>query len=305
MFIGSKRMGLRCLTAMHQTRSSEVVSIITFDDTSDTRHAFRELQCFGEQHRIPVAVTRSGADLYDAVSAAQPELAVVCGWYSMIAADTRKLARRGFIGVHNSLLPKYRGAAPLVWAMLHGECEVGLSIYTLTDGMDDGDVWAQTSTAVGPDDYIGDVLARLEDACAEMISSVYPRMLGNTITPEPQDARHASYGTLRNRAHGRIRWSDPVQRIYRWIRAQSVPYPGAFTFCDGRRLTIWKAHPFQLPYYGRPGEVVRGPSGEAMVVCGDDWALVIDEAQFDNGEAGAGRDLLRPRIVLGDLDNVD
>jgi methionyl-tRNA formyltransferase len=305
VFIGSKRMGLRCLTALHATCSSELVHIITFDDRSDTRHVFEELHCFGERHRIPVTVTRGAAELQNAVSAAEPELAIVCGWYSMIAAETRKLARRGFIGVHNSLLPKYRGAAPLVWALLHGEREVGLSIYTLTSGMDDGDIWAQTSTAVGPDDYIGDVLARLEDACAEMIRSVYPRIIDNAITSVPQDARQATYGTLRTREHGRIRWGDPAERIYGWIRAQSSPYPGAFTSCAGQRLTIWKAHPFPLPYYGRPGEVVRGPSGESMVVCGDDRALVIDEMQFEKGEVGAGRDFLRPRTVLGNVDNLD
>jgi methionyl-tRNA formyltransferase len=292
-------MGLRCLIAMHETRSSDIVSIITFDDTADARHAFQDLHGFGEQHRIPVVVTLGGVDLNAAVRAAEPELAIVCGWYSMIGTDTRAASRRGCIGVHNSLLPRYRGAAPLVWAMLNDEREVGLSMYTLTNGMDDGDIWAQTSTPLGPDDYIGDVLTRLEDACDEMIRRVYPRILGDDMKPVPQDADKATYGTLRSRGHGRIRWEDPADRIYRWIRAQSTPYPGAFTSYDGRRLAIWRAHPFASPYYGRPGEVVKGPSGEMMVICGDDRALVIDAMQFDDGPIDAGRDSLRARTVLG------
>jgi methionyl-tRNA formyltransferase len=292
-------MGLRCLTAMYETRSSDIVSIITFDDRLDTRHVFHDLHCFGEQCRIPVTVTHGGADLNVAVRAAEPELVIVCGWYLMIAADTLGAARRGFIGVHNSLLPRYRGAAPLVWAMLNGEPEVGLSMYTLTQGMDDGDVWAQTSTPVGPDDYIGDVLGRLEDACDDMIRNVYPRILNDEVKPKRQDAGQATYGTLRSRDHGRIRWHDPADRIHRWIRAQSKPYPGAFTSCDGRRLTIWRAHPFASLYYGRPGEVVKGPAGEAMVICGDDRALVIDAMQFDDGSVDAGRESLRPRTILG------
>ena len=293
-------MGLRCLTAMHATGSSEIVNIITFDDRSDSRHVFQELHCFGEQHRIPVTVTRGSADLKAAVRTSEPELAIVCGWYSMIAAETRAAARRGFIGVHNSLLPRYRGAAPLVWAMLQGEREVGLSVYTLTGGMDDGDIWAQTSTPVGSDDYIGDVIGRLEDACDEMIRDVYPRILKDDIKPVPQDAAKATYGTLRSRDHGRIHWNNAADRIYRWIRAQSKPYPGAFTSCGGRRLTIWQAHPFAPLYFGRPGEVVRGPSGEMMVVCGDDRALVIDTMQFDDGPIDPGWDSVRPRTVLGD-----
>ena len=292
-------MGLRCLTAMYETRSSEIVNIVTFDDRSDTRHVFQELHCFGEQHRIPVTVTHGSADLNAAVRSSEPELAIVCGWYSMIASQTRAAARRGFIGVHNSLLPRYRGAAPLVWAMLQGEREVGLSMYTLTSGMDDGDVWAQTSTPVGADDYIGDVLTRLEDACGDMIRRVYPRILEDAIKPAAQNASKATYGTLRSRDHGRLDWHDPVDRIYRGVRAQSKPYPGAFTWCDGRRLTIWRAHPFSSAYYGRPGEVVKGPSGELMVICGDQRALVIDSMQLDEDPIDAGRELLRPRTLLG------
>jgi methionyl-tRNA formyltransferase len=292
-------MGLRCLTAMHETRCSEIASIITFDDRSDTRHVYEELHRFGEDRSIPVVVTRSGSDLLSAVRTVQPELAIVCGWYSMIATQTRAAANRGFIGVHNSLLPRYRGAAPLVWALLHGEREVGLSMYTLTDGMDDGDIWAQASTKVGSDDYIGEVLARLEGACDDMIRRIYPRILDGEITPTPQDASRASYGTLRTREHGRIDWRNSAERVCREVRAQSRPYPGAFTSFEGRRLTIWKAGLFPPAYYGRPGEVVKGPAGEMMVVCGDDRAIVIEEMEFDDHTTGAARNLLRPRSLLG------
>jgi hypothetical protein len=136
----------------------------------------------------------------------------------MISAHARALAPRGFIGVHNSLLPRYRGAAPLVWALMHGEREVGLSMYTLTDGMDDGDLWAQTSTAVAPDEYIGTVLERLEEACERMIRDVYPRIFDDSLSPVPQDGAQATYGTIRTPAHGRIDWHEPGEDI----GAQSV-----------------------------------------------------------------------------------
>lgn len=288
---------------MHATEASNLVGIITFDDRTDSRHAFNELHCFGEHHGIPVTVTRTAADLRESVRGAQPDLALVCGWYSMIAAETRAASKRGFIGVHNSLLPQYRGAAPLVWAMLHGEREVGLSIYTLTDGMDDGDIWAQTLTSVVPDDDIGTVLERLERACEEMIRVTYPRIIANTLTPVPQDHSRASYGTIRTRWHGRIDWREPAERICRWIRAQSRPYPGAFTSDGGHHLIVWKAHLFASPYCGRPGEIVRGPAGETMVICGDDRALVIDEVQLADDRVRAGVDVLRPRTVLGNLNN--
>ena len=303
VFIGSKRMGLRCVSAMHDTGPAVLTGIITFDDRTDGRHVFPDLHRFGEQHRIPVTVTRNSADLHAAVGAAGAELAIVSGWYSMISAETLAEVPRGFIGVHNSLLPRYRGGAPLVWAMLQGEREVGLSMYTLTSGMDDGDIWAQTSTAVGPDDYIGAVLGRLEDACDEMIRRVYPDIIEGAIQPVPQDDGRATYGTLRDARHGRIDWRQSAEGLYRWIRAQSAPYPGAFTTCHGQYLTIWRAHPFPTAYYGRPGEVARGPAGETLVVCGDDRALVIDEIQTEFGDRSDGRSFLRPRTILGDTPN--
>ena len=298
MFIGSKRMGLRCVTAMQASGAADVAVIVTFDDRADSRTVFKELHCFGEARRIPVSVVHTHDGLLTAVRAVEPQLAIVCGWYSMISAQARAMAPRGFIGVHNSLLPRYRGAAPLVWALMHGEREVGLSMYTLTDGMDDGDVWAQTSTTVAPDEYIGTVLERLEDGCERMIRDVYPRIFDGTVTPSPQDAMQATYGTIRTPAHGRIDWREPAENVWRSIRAQSRPYPGAFTTYDDRRLVVWRAHLFPSPYYGRAGELVRGPQGEMLVICRDQRAVVLDEVEIDGALASPSA-ALRPRIVLG------
>ncbi len=300
MFIGSKRMGLRCVTAMQASGAADIAAIVTFDDRTDARTVFNELHCFAETHRIPATVVHGDAALLTAVRNARPELAIVCGWYSMISAHARALAPRGFIGVHNSLLPRYRGAAPLVWALMHGEREVGLSMYTLTDGMDDGDLWAQTSTAVAPDEYIGTVLERLEEACERMIRDVYPRIFDDSLSPVPQNGAQATYGTIRTPAHGRIDWHEPAEDIWRAIRAQSHPYPGAFTAYDGHRLVVWRAHPFASPYYGRAGELVRGPRGEMLVICGDHRALVLDDIQIDDAQANPSA-ALRPRVVLGEL----
>ena len=298
MFIGSKRMGLRCVTAMQASGAADVAAIVTFDDRADSRTVFQELHGFGETHRIPVNVVGSHDALLAAVRHVAPELGIVCGWYSMISAQARAVARRGFIGVHNSLLPRYRGAAPLVWALMHGEREVGLSMYTLTDGMDDGEVWAQTSTAVAPDEYIGTVLERLEDGCERMVRDVYPRICDGTVTPAPQDATQATYGTMRSPAHGRIDWREPAECVWRSIRAQSRPYPGAFTTYDERRLGVWRAHLFPSAYYGRAGELVRASRDEMLVICGDQRAVVLDEIEIDDAPANPSA-ALRPRVVLG------
>jgi methionyl-tRNA formyltransferase len=293
VFVGSKRIGLRSLSAMQAVRPGGVAGIITPDDTSDTRHAFEDIKAFGARHGVPVVVPPVPRDVHDAVRQFEPDLVIVCGWYWMIEPRTLALAQGRFIGVHNSLLPAYRGSAPLVWAMLNGESRVGVSMYTLTNSMDDGDIWGQADTTVGPDDYIGCVLARVEEACEEMIARVLPRILDGSAVPTAQDEARASFGAPRTREDGCVRWSDSAEGIYRAVRAQSRPYPGAFTTLGNRRLTIWKAHPFRPRYFGRPGDVKRGPNGEVLVLCGDGRALVLDEVQFQDGERGPAVELLR------------
>jgi methionyl-tRNA formyltransferase len=281
---------------MHSASPESLVGIVTLDDSSDSRHALADLQEFGCTHEVPVTVVASRGEADRVIRSASPDLVVVCGWYWMIRPETLRAARRGFVGIHNSLLPRYRGAAPIVWAMLNGERRVGLTMYSLTSGMDDGDVWAQAETEVGPDDYIACVLARLEDACEEMVGRVFPRLLDGSGAPVAQDETLATFGARRRAEDGRIAWTDSAERIYRLIRAQSSPYPGAFTTCGGWRMTIWKAHPFTAPYFGRPGELARGPAGEVLAICGDHHALVLEELQFEGRSALPAREA---KITMG------
>jgi methionyl-tRNA formyltransferase len=296
LFVGSKRMGLRCLAGIQAASPDSLVGIVTLDDSADTRQALGDLQQFGCTHGVPVTVVGSRREADRVIGDAHADLVVVCGWYWMIGAETLATARHGFVGVHNSLLPRYRGAAPIVWAMLNGERRIGLTMYSLTEGMDEGDIWAQAETEVGPDDYIACVLARLEDACEEMVGRVFPRLLDGSISPLPQDAALATFGARRRAEDGRIGWTESAERIYRLIRAQSLPYPGAFTTCGGWRMTIWKAHPFRAPYFGRPGELARGPSGEVLAICGDHRALVLEELQFEGRSASPAREA---KITMG------
>jgi methionyl-tRNA formyltransferase len=305
VLLGSKQMGLRCLAGMHGARPGTVVGLVTVDDTADSRCAFDELQEFSSGAGIPRSVVTNAGDLDAAIRRFDPELVIACGWYRMIAEATLALPVHGFIGVHNSLLPRYRGAAPLVWAMLNGERQVGISMFTLTGAMDEGDVWAQRATPVHNGDYIGDVLGRLEDACEEMMRVTYPQILDGTVRPVPQNHAEATFGAWRQPDDGRVDWRRSAEQLYREVRAQSSPYPGAFTSLGGRRLTVWRAGLFRAPYFGRPGQLVRGPAQEPLVVCGDNRALQLELVQFDGDAAGPAEIVLRGcRDTLGSGDGL-
>lgn len=208
----------------------------------------------------------------------QPDLCIVVGWYWLIPEAMMASVRLGFVGIHFSLLPLYRGSSPLVWAMIHGERETGVSMFTLVKDVDAGDLWGQRRIEILPGEYIGTVLLRLEDEASTLIKDVFPQMLRAEVRPVPQDHSRATYCSPRSPEDGVIDWDWSAERVLRFIRAQSKPYPGAFTHVDTDRLTIWRADSGGSAS-GRPGDVIRG-AGECAVVCGDGKVAVVQEAEL-------------------------
>jgi methionyl-tRNA formyltransferase len=292
VFVGSKRMGLRSLEAMHAAAPGALAGVITLDDRADTRQAFDAFGAFASRTGVPLHVAADRKHFDRLIQELAPELVVVVGWFWLIGEQVLARVPGGFWAIHNSLLPRYRGGAPLVWALINGEKEVGISLFQLTAGMDEGDVLGQRATTVGPLEGIGDVLARLEDAAVELVAATYPQLLAGTARATPQDHRLATFAALRVAGDGGIDWTRPARAVHDFIRAQSDPYPGAFTLLDGQPLRIWRARPLDVTYHGTPGQVAwRGPEG-VTVVCGDQRALLVEEAQL--GEVrGPAAELVR------------
>lgn len=253
--IGSKSIGVAALDVLRSV--SELVGIVTLDDSADARSTLSTLR----EHGAAVCTTREAANA--AIRALDADLVVVAGWYWIIPADI--VNARPFIGIHHSLLPAYRGGSPLVWQLINGEREVGTSLFTLTDEMDAGPLWAQARVSVG-DGYVGDVLRRCDAAAIELL----PRLFDGT-PPMAQTGAGASWCAQRSPGDGLIDWTKPAAEIVRWIRAQSRPYPGAFTY-GAHRITIWRAREAEKRWYGTPGQVVGD-----HVMCGD-GAIVVEES---------------------------
>jgi methionyl-tRNA formyltransferase len=286
-FVGSKRLGLQVLKCMHGLSPDVLAGVITLDDRADTRSVFAELEGYCAGQGIHMQVARDRRDAEAAISARSPDLCVVVGWYWLISAAVLAAVPRGFIGIHNSVLPQYRGGAPLVWQLIRRERHVGASLFSFTPGMDDGPIWAQAIVPVQEDDYIGDVLGKLEDATLAAFRDCYPRILDGAARPVEQDHAKATYCAQRVPEDGAIDWRAPAVQVGAFIRAQSDPYPGAFTQLDGRRLTIWRADVFKGVYHGTPGQVARIAAEGVYVVCGDSTALIVREAQLEGRRAPA------------------
>jgi methionyl-tRNA formyltransferase len=217
----------------------------------------------------------------------------------MIGDETLEVASYGFLGMHNSSLPKYRGGSPLVWTMINGEKQAGLSLFSFTKGIDEGDIWAQESVEIGPDDYIADILMKLEAKAIALLREKYLDILNGKLKPVPQNHNLATYCAMRIPEDGLIDWHKPSQGVYNFIRAQSDPYPGAFTISEGKKLIIWRAHPSPITYYGTPGQVARISPDGVYVICGDNTPLICDFVELDGKKDAASKTIKSIKTRLG------
>ncbi len=218
------------------------------------------------------------------------ECSIAAGWYHMLPARVRTLFPMGCFGLHPSLLPAYRGGAPLNWAMLNAEAETGVSLYGLGDGVDDGPLYGQRRFPLHDDDYIADVLGRAQAAAVDLLRECLPRIVAGDIVPVPQ-VGSPSYGLQRHPDDGRIDWSRPAASILRLIRAVSRPYPGAFGVVEGAVVRIWRARLAgeAASVWGACGQIARVPGFDAPLVVTGDGLLAIQEAEDQAGDCAMER----------------
>ena len=223
-----------------------------------------------------------------------PELLVVAAYGQILSRAVLGVPRLGAVNVHASLLPKYRGAAPVAHALLAGEAETGVSIIRITPGLDAGEVLARGVEPVRPDDTTGALEARLAVLGASLCLDVVRRMKLGPVAGEAQDPALVTKAPKFSKEFGLIDWTLPATQLERRVRALQ-PWPGAYTFLarPGKpsvRLTISKADCQQLA--GEPGAVLAAsPAG--LVVAAGGGALVLTEVQPAGGRRMAGGDFAR------------
>jgi methionyl-tRNA formyltransferase len=173
-----------------------------------------------------------------------PDLILVAGWYYLVPRELRDIAPKGAIGLHGSLLPKYRGGAPLVWSIINGEKEGGISMFYLDDGVDTGDIIGQKTFSIKDDETIADVLIKLNKAAEQLLEEFLPLLAQDKAPRITQNHAEATVYPQRRPEDGKIDWSQSAKQIRDFIRAQTRPYPGAFTKIAGKKVIIWDASIF-------------------------------------------------------------
>lgn len=254
---------------------------VTVDDAEDVRSDLDDFNAFCREHNIGLDVLRGKCDLADSLKKFMPDICFVMGWYYIISEELLDRLPGGFIGIHNSLLPRHRGFAPVVWSMIAGEKETGFSVFSFDRGMDTGDVWYQKKIKIEETDYVSDVLEKIDIEIDRFFDDEFVDILNGIRKPQKQWENNVSYGARRTAEDGRINWNRTAQEIYDFIRAQSKPYPGAYTFYNGQKIKIWRAGVFGHRIQGNPGQIgmIDHDNDRVIVVCGKDTGLVLYEIE--------------------------
>jgi len=259
VFIGCVEEGLRSLEtllAMH----AEVVAVFTLrPDLAAGVSGAVAWEGITSAHRIPLRYVRNinDEDAVDAMRVLAPDLVVCVGWTQLLRHEILRLPRLGCVGFHASALPRYRGRAPVNWAIIHGEKETGNTMMLLDDGVDTGDILAQRLFPIDDEDTCATIYEKVARSEDEMIREVLPLIRHGRMPRTRQDHASATVMPRRRPADGIIDWARTTRQLHDWVRALTHPYPGAFTFVDGARLFVWKARAWRPGPGGPPPSVPR------------------------------------------------
>ncbi|MFP4474852.1 MAG: methionyl-tRNA formyltransferase [Desulfatibacillaceae bacterium] len=301
--MGSTEFGLRCLERLASLPDCTVVGIVTnprtfsisYSETAVTNIRHADISSFGEEHGIDTYIMQESMhepELLNRIQRWGADFILVAGWYHMVPRKIRDIAPT--LGLHASLLPDYSGGAPLVWAIINGETTTGITLFQMDSGVDSGPVLGRKREPIYSYDTISTLYARVENRGLELIEECLGPWHTGQLVPEIQDESARRIFPQRSPQDGRIDWSWSAKRIHDFVRAQTRPYPGAFCFLGGMKLTVWSAMPAQCGVAEDvPGQmtIAEDESGKRrlLVHAGDGCeAVFLDEVQLEAEESMPG-----------------
>ncbi|KPJ77275.1 MAG: methionyl-tRNA formyltransferase [Deltaproteobacteria bacterium SG8_13] len=212
----------------------------------------------------------------------KPDLLVVVAYGRILPKSVLDVPRLGAVNVHASLLPKYRGAAPIQWAVINGEKQTGITTIWMDEGMDTGDILLSVPEPIYPGDTAATLHDRLAQLGSEVLLQTLEKLADGTLAPVAQDHDRATLAPMLKKDDGRIDWHQTAEAIECFIRGV-LPWPGAFTFFEKQRLKIYRAEVTAHPTESLPGTVIDGFPDELRVAAGS-GALIIHEIQGQSGK---------------------
>ena len=287
VFLGSGAFAIPSLEALIAA-GHEIAGVVTQPDREKGRGlqtAPPPVKTAALAHGFPVLQPRKvrEPEAQEALRALRPELQVVAAFGQILPQSVIDIAPRGTVNVHGSLLPRYRGAAPVQWAIARGETETGVTTMQIDAGLDTGPTLLARSTPIGPDETAPELEARLARLGGEVLVETVAGLAGGSVRPVPQDHELATLAPLLKKEDGRVDWRGAAPVIERWIRAFQ-PWPSATTSLGGRTLKLWRARVEPVGTVVPIGTIVAVDREGVVAACGEGTALRLLDVQPENGK---------------------
>jgi methionyl-tRNA formyltransferase len=273
-------VGVNCLKALLNA-GIQVDLVVTHQDDPNENVWFGSVAKLCEERRIPY-ITPNANQLMELVPQIQklaPDYLFSFYYRHMIPAELLACAKIAALNMHGSLLPKFRGRAPINWAILHGETETGATLHIMEVKPDAGDIVGQSVVSIGPNETATEVFSKVSQAAVAVMNKVLPKLVQGHVPQKPNNLAQGSYFGGRKPADGQILWHQTAQQVHNLVRAVAPPYPGAFTDWQGQRMIVARTS-LDGPFPGQldlqaPG--IQVVDNQVFGVCGDQRAVAISD----------------------------
>jgi len=300
VFMGTPEFAVPALKGLFRG-GHRIVQVVTQPDRPRGRGktvVFPPVKAAALEMGCPVIQPQSvrAPDFFESLSSLEPDLFVVAAYGHVLPQRILAIPKFGAVNIHASLLPRYRGPAPIQWAVINREIETGVTLMMMDKGLDTGDILTSASIPILSDDTSGSLHDRLSLLGADLLIQTLNYFEVHRKNAAPQVHEQASYAPLLKKEDGHLDWRQPANVLEARIRGLT-PWPGAYCFYNGKRIKIFRASQKPVATQEPPGTVMKGFSNELTVATGR-HALVIQELQGDSGKRLLVQDFLRGHPIL-------
>jgi methionyl-tRNA formyltransferase len=286
-------MGYGCMEALLKM-GAPVAALFTHEDDSREEIWWRSCAALAASHGVSVYTPeRLDEPWIERIAAMRPAIIYSFYYRNLLPETALRTAPLGAYNLHGSLLPAYRGRAPVNWMLANGEREAGVTLHHMVARADAGDIVGQRAVAIDDSDTALTLYRKLVPLGVALLTEMHPLIVAGRAPRRPQDLSRGSYFGRRRPEDGRIDWRWPARRIFNLVRAVTHPYPGAFCELGGRKLFVWESRiAHEAGWRGAPGEIVAAGGGGAVEVAAGEGSVLIARAQFEGAPEGAAAQVL-------------
>ena len=298
---GYHDVGCACLRALLELKA-EVALVVTHEDDPDENIWFGSVEAIARDAGIAVLKPDDVNDrgVVERIRALHPDVFISCYFRQILGAELLAIPSVGAYNMHGSLLPAFRGRAPVNWVLVKGATETGVTLHHMAEKPDRGDIVGQKRVPIDDEDTAFTLHKKCAVAAGALMRELWPKITAGTAPRIPQDPAKATYYGRRRPEDGRIDWSRPAHECRNLVRAVTHPYPGAFTRASGKTLYVWKAAVREGRYASEPGTIDSIVLGKGFVVATAKGGLLVEKAQFEGLDELPGEELVkRGFLALG------